>query len=99
MKTYELWTEKRKLAVKQHLERHKKMQLLKEIEEKKECLQKREDVIFFFDNQEKLELLLAQKEYVLMPNEDFVVYTLDFNENIIVTVFLLVLRRTFRSMK
>ncbi|KAB7506173.1 28S ribosomal protein S27, mitochondrial [Armadillidium nasatum] len=60
---YEEWAAKRKKAVEEQLEMFERARLLKEIKEKKEDLERREDVIFFFDNKDKWELLAPKRRY------------------------------------
>lgn len=46
----------------EQVHKYEKKQLFKDIEHKKQDLAAREQVIYFFDNQEKLELLLPEKK-------------------------------------
>ncbi|KAK7067030.1 hypothetical protein SK128_023255, partial [Halocaridina rubra] len=55
------WEKKREEDVKKQLQDYRKRQLLAEIEEKKQALKAKEEVIFFFDNKDKLEMLLDRK--------------------------------------
>lgn len=58
---YASWEKRREEEVHKQLEEYRKKQLLAEIEEKKRDLAAQEDVIFFFDNKDRLEMLLDKK--------------------------------------
>ncbi|XP_045619890.2 small ribosomal subunit protein mS27 [Procambarus clarkii] len=60
--TYISWGKTRENEFQIQMEEYKKRQLLAEIEKKKKDLADREEVIFFFDNKEKLEMLLTEKK-------------------------------------
>ncbi|KAK3869229.1 hypothetical protein Pcinc_025458 [Petrolisthes cinctipes] len=60
--TYQYWEKRRAEEFQRQLDEYRKRELLDEIEEKKKDLAEREQVIFFFDNKEKLELVLQQKK-------------------------------------
>jgi len=63
-KTYDEWIVRRKEAVEEQIQLIEKRRLLKEIEDKKKDLERREDVIFYFDNKNKFDLLTPKpKEY------------------------------------
>lgn len=59
---YNSWEKLREDEVQFQIKEYKKKQLLNEIEKKKKDLEEREEVIYFFDNQEKLEMLLPDRK-------------------------------------
>ncbi|PSN51226.1 hypothetical protein C0J52_10547 [Blattella germanica] len=61
-KAYSEWETLRKNILQQQLDELNRQQRLAKVKEEKENLQKREEVIFFFDNEEKWELEIEKKE-------------------------------------
>ena len=58
---YETFITKRKEALDCHLKEYERECLLREIEEKKQDLKKREEIIFFFENEDRIEVELEKK--------------------------------------
>lgn len=69
-KIYSSWEEQREMEVEQQLQLYEKQRLLAEIEEKKQDLERREEIIFFFDNKDKLELMLPEKKKKYYPKKN-----------------------------
>ncbi|XP_042239823.1 uncharacterized protein LOC121877928 [Homarus americanus] len=67
--TYLSWEKIRENEFQVQLDEYKKRQLLAEIERKKKDLAEREEVIFFFDNKEKLEMLLPDTRRKYYPKK------------------------------
>ncbi|KAK8729833.1 hypothetical protein OTU49_008348 [Cherax quadricarinatus] len=61
------WEKERENEFQAQLEEYKKQKMLAEIDAKKKDLAAREEVIFFFDNREKLEMLLPAKRKKFYP--------------------------------
>lgn len=67
VENYQRWEEEREKEYQKQVDAYRKRQLMEEIESKKEDLSAREEVIFFFDNKEKLEMLLPSKKKKYAP--------------------------------
>ncbi|KAG7159084.1 putative Mitochondrial 28S ribosomal protein S27-containing protein [Homarus americanus] len=67
--TYLSWEKIRENEFQVQLDEYKKRQLLAEIERKKKDLAEREEVIFFFDNKEKLEMYYPKKLSLRYPKK------------------------------
>lgn len=62
VENFHKWEEQREKEYQRQVDMYRKKQLMKEIEEKKQNLAEREEVIYFFDNEDKLEMLLPSKK-------------------------------------
>lgn len=62
LQLYSSWNEERVVALRKHHEDLMKEETLRRIEQQKLELVEKEREIFFFDNQDKLDLMIEQKE-------------------------------------
>lgn len=62
VQNYWRWEEQREEEYQKQVDAYRKRQLMEEIQHKKEDLAAREEVIFYFDNKEKLAMLLPSKK-------------------------------------
>jgi len=67
---YSNWEEKRQMEVDRQLQLYEKQRFITEIEDKKKDLKEREEVIFFFDNQDKLEMMLPDRKKKYYPKKN-----------------------------
>jgi len=67
---YNNWEEKRQMEVDRQLQLYEKQRFIAEIEAKKKDLEEREEVIFFFDNKDKLEMMLPDRKKKFYPKKN-----------------------------